>query len=85
MLPAGRSPPAPGDMSTKQNTSTFNAGDKVEAQVIRLNAKDKVATLSVKALEISQEKEAVKAYTGKKSSGNASLGDLLGEALESKK
>ena len=70
---------------TKQNTSTFNVGDKVEAQVIRLNAKDKVATLSVKALEISQEKEAVKAYTGKKSSGNASLGDLLGEALESKK
>lgn len=61
-----------------QNTSRFSEGDKVSAKVLR-STKDGVQ-LSVKALDIAEEKKAVKAYSGK-SAGGASLGDVLGSAL----
>lgn len=62
----------------EQNTSRFKEGQKVSAKVLR-STKDGVQ-LSVKALDIAEEKKAVKAYSGK-SEGGASLGDVLGSAL----
>lgn len=62
----------------EQDTSRFNEGDKLSAKVLR-STKDGVQ-LSVKALDIAEEKKAVKAYSGK-AEGGASLGDVLGSAL----
>ena len=63
-----------------QDTSKYKVGDKVSAQVARVEGKKGIVHLSVKAMEIAEEKAAVKAYSGK-AEGSASLGDLLGEAL----
>ena len=64
-----------------QNTSQYDEGDKVNAKVLRTDRSEGVVRLSVKALDIEEEKKAVKAYSGK-SEGSASLGDVLGEALQ---
>ena len=64
-----------------QNTSSFSEGDKVNAKVLRTDRREGVVRLSVKALDIEEEKKAVKAYSNK-SEGSASLGDVLGQALK---
>ena len=51
----------------------------VDAKVTQIDAKNSKLSLSIKSLQIDQEKEAVKQY-GSADSG-ASLGDILGEAL----
>ena len=51
----------------------------VDAKVTQIDAKNNKLTLSIKSLQIDQEKEAVEQY-GSADSG-ASLGDILGEAL----
>ena len=66
----------------EQNTSSYSEGDKVSAKVLRTDRSEGVVRLSVKALDIDEEKKAVKAYSGK-SEGSASLGDVLGQALSS--
>jgi small subunit ribosomal protein S1 len=70
-----------GDLSRdrdEQRPERFQVGQKVDAQVIGFD-RSKKPNLSIKALQISEEKEAVKQY-GSSDSG-ASLGDILGEAL----
>ena len=47
---------------------------------MNFDSKSRKVTLSIKALQISDEKEAIKQY-GSKDSG-ASLGDILGEAFD---
>lgn len=72
-----------GDLSrerSEQRPERFAVGDKVDAQVIRHEKNKGEYTLSVKALEIAEEKEAVSQY-GSTDSG-ASLGDILGAALK---
>ena len=72
-----------GDLSrerSEQRPERFAVGDKVDAQVIRHEKNKGEYTLSVKALEIKEEKEAVQQY-GSTDSG-ASLGDILGAALK---
>ncbi len=66
-----------------QRTDRFNAGDKVDAKVTQFDKKNRKVTLSVKALEVEEEKKAMAEY-GSSDSG-ASLGDILGAALEQKK
>jgi small subunit ribosomal protein S1 len=51
----------------------------VDAKVTQIDSKNNKITLSIKSLQIDQEKEAVEQY-GSADSG-ASLGDILGEAL----
>ena len=51
----------------------------VDAKVTQIDPKNNKLSLSIKSLQIDQEKEAVKQY-GSADSG-ASLGDILGEAL----
>ena len=67
-------------LKTEQNTSRFAVGEKIDAKVIKKISKDDSYELSVKDLEIQEEKKALKEY-GSSSSG-ASIGDIIGAALE---
>ena len=63
-----------------QRPERFNVGDKVDVRVTNVDSKTRRLGLSIKALEIAEEKEAVQQY-GSSDSG-ASLGDILGAALK---
>ncbi|MCL4151289.1 UNVERIFIED_CONTAM: hypothetical protein GTU68_005738 [Idotea baltica] len=63
----------------EQRPERFSVGDKLDAKVTTLDKKARKIGLSIKQLEISEEKEAVAQY-GSSDSG-ASLGDILGAAL----
>ena len=65
---------------SEQDPSRFEVGQKVDAKIMSFDKKSRRVTLSIKALQISDEKEAIKQY-GSKDSG-ASLGDILGEAFD---
>src|SRR6201995_523224 len=65
-----------------QRPERFGKGDKVDAMVTSLDKSSRKVSLSIKAREISEEKEAV-AQFGSSDSG-ASLGDILGAALKKK-
>ena len=65
---------------TEQDPSRFEVGQKVDAKIMSFDKKSRRVTLSIKSLQISDEKEAIKQY-GSKDSG-ASLGDILGEAFD---
>ena len=67
----------------EQRPERFAAGEKVDARVTQFDRKARKVTLSIKALEIAEEKEAVAQY-GSTDSG-ASLGDILGAALNKAK
>ncbi|MGB5948715.1 MAG: 30S ribosomal protein S1 [Parvibaculum sp.] len=62
-----------------QRPERFAVGDKVDARVTQFDRAARKIALSIKALEIAEEKEAVAQY-GSSDSG-ASLGDILGAAL----
>jgi small subunit ribosomal protein S1 len=63
-----------------QRPERFAPGEKVDARVTNVDKKNRKVSLSIKALEIAEEKEAVAQY-GSTDSG-ASLGDILGAALK---
>ncbi|AAL53096.1 ssu ribosomal protein s1p [Brucella melitensis bv. 1 str. 16M] len=64
----------------EQRPERFTVGQKVDARVIAFDKKTRKLQVSIKALEIAEEKEAVAQY-GSSDSG-ASLGDILGAALK---
>jgi small subunit ribosomal protein S1 len=64
---------------SEQRPERFAAGDRVDANVTTVDKKSGKLTLSIKALEMDEEKRAVAEY-GSTDSG-ASLGDILGAAL----
>ncbi|MCA8901053.1 MAG: S1 RNA-binding domain-containing protein, partial [Hyphomonas sp.] len=64
-----------------QRPERFAVGDKVDAKVIQVDRATRRVSLSIKALEIAEEAEAVAQY-GSADAG-ASLGDILGAALAS--
>ena len=66
-----------------QRPERFAAGEKVDARVTQFDRKARRVTLSIKALEVAEEKEAIAQY-GSTDSG-ASLGDILGAALNKAK
>ncbi len=71
-----------GDLSrdrSEQRPERFARGEKVDARVTSIDKANHRIGLSIKALEIAEEKEAVAQY-GSTDSG-ASLGDILGAAL----
>ena len=71
-----------GDLSRdrqEQRPERFAVGDKVDALVTAFDKAGRKVSLSIKAMEIRDEKEAVEQY-GSADSG-ASLGDILGAAL----
>ena len=74
-----------GDLSrdrNEQRPDRFAVGEKVDAMVTGVDKTTRRVSLSVKALQISDEKAAVEQY-GSSDSG-ASLGDILGAALKAK-
>ena len=66
-----------------QRPERFQVGDHVDVRVTNIDSKTRKLGLSIKAREISEEKEAVEQY-GSSDSG-ASLGDILGAALKGDK
>ncbi len=63
----------------EQKTERFAIGEKVDAKVTSFDAKTRKLTLSIKAREVAEEKQAMEEF-GSTSAG-ASLGDILGAAL----
>ena len=64
---------------SEQRPERFAVGNKVDARVTQIDKASRRVSVSIKALEIAEEKEAVAQY-GSTDSG-ASLGDILGAAL----
>jgi small subunit ribosomal protein S1 len=65
-----------------QRPERFGVGDKIDALVTQVDKASRKINLSIKAREISEEKEAVAQYGS--SDAGASLGDILGAALRKK-
>lgn len=63
-----------------QNPENYNAGDVIEAKITTVDKKSGKLGLSVKALEIEEEKKALEEYSN--TSSGSSFGDALGEALK---
>ena len=68
---------------SEQRPDRFGVGEKFDAVVTQIDPKARKVSVSIKALEIAEEKEAVAQY-GSTDSG-ASLGDILGAALSKAK
>jgi small subunit ribosomal protein S1 len=67
---------------SEQRPDRFAVGQKVDARVVQFDRRTQKVTLSIKALEVAEEKEAIAQY-GSSDSG-ATLGDILGTALRRK-
>ena len=65
---------------SEQRPERFAVGEKVDARVTQFDRRAHKVTVSIKALEVAEEKEAIAQY-GSSDSG-ASLGDILGAALK---
>src|SRR5690606_19887393 len=67
---------------SEQRPDRFAAGEKVDAKITNFDKSGRKLSLSIKALEMEEEKKAMAEY-GSSDSG-ASLGDILGAALKEK-
>ena len=65
-----------------QRPERFAPGEKVDARVIQFDRKARKVQVSIKALEMAEEKEAIAQYGS--SDAGASLGDILGAALRAR-
>ena len=63
-----------------QRSERFQVGQKVDARVTQFDRRARKVAVSIKALEVAEEKEAIAQY-GSSDSG-ATLGDILGTALK---
>ncbi len=68
---------------SEQKPDRFAVGEKIDAKVTTIDAKNHKLTLSIKAREVQEEKQALEEF-GSTDSG-ASLGDILGVALKNAK
>jgi small subunit ribosomal protein S1 len=67
---------------SEQRPERFAVGDRLDAQVTNVDKAARRVGLSVKALEMAEDKQAIEKF-GSSDSG-ASLGDILGAALREK-
>jgi small subunit ribosomal protein S1 len=67
---------------SEQRPDRFAVGQKVDARVIQFDRRSHKVQVSIKTLEVAEEKEAIAQY-GSSDSG-ATLGDILGTALKRK-
>jgi len=65
-----------------QRPERFSVGEKVDARIVQFDRRARKIAVSIKALEVAEEKEAIAQY-GSADSG-ASLGDILGAALKAR-
>ena len=68
---------------SEQRPDRFAPGEKLDAKITQIDKAARKLTLSIKAREVEEEKKAMATY-GSSDSG-ASLGDILGAAMEKKK
>ena len=66
----------------EQKTERFALGEQVDSIIISIDQKSRSLNLSIKEIEIIDEKEALSKYGS--SDSVASLGDILGSALKKK-
>ena len=67
---------------SEQKSDRFASGEAIDSMIVSVDSKNRQINLSIKDIEIQDEKEALSKY-GSSDSG-ASLGDILGEALVKK-
>ncbi len=67
---------------SEQRPDRFAVGEKVDAKVTSIDKSTRKVSLSIKAREVAEEKQAMADYGS--SDAGASLGDILGAALRSK-
>jgi small subunit ribosomal protein S1 len=67
---------------SEQRTERYAVGDRLDAQITNIDKAARRVSLSIKALEMAEDKEAIEKF-GSSDSG-ASLGDILGAALREK-
>ena len=67
---------------SEQDTSKYKVGDTVEASVV--SVEDNTVKLSIRHLQVTLEKQAVKEFSNEADSGSV-LGDILGAAIENSK
>ena len=79
--PSSASPDLSRDRN-EQRVERYAVGDRIDAQVTNIDKAARKVSVSIKALEMASEKEAIEQY-GSQDSG-ASLGDILGAALRGK-
>jgi small subunit ribosomal protein S1 len=65
-----------------QRPERFSVGEKVDARIVQFDRRARKIAVSIKALEVAEEKEAIAQY-GSSDSG-ATLGDILGAALKAR-
>src|SRR5215510_11587414 len=68
---------------SEQRPDRFAVGEKVDAKIVQVDSKTRKLTLSIKAREVEEDKQAMAEF-GSSDSG-ASLGDILGAALNKAK
>jgi len=68
---------------SEQRPDRFAVGEKVDAKILQVDPKSRKLTLSIKAREVEEDKQAMAEF-GSSDSG-ASLGDILGAALNKAK
>jgi small subunit ribosomal protein S1 len=64
----------------EQRPERFAVGQRVDARIVQFDRRAHKVQVSIKALEVAEEKEAIAQY-GSSDSG-ATLGDILGTALK---
>ena len=65
---------------SEQNPANFKEGDVVEAKITSVDKKNVKVGLSIKALELDEEKKVLEEYSN--TASGSSLGEALGEALK---
>ncbi|WP_321448682.1 30S ribosomal protein S1 [uncultured Cohaesibacter sp.] len=65
-----------------QRTDRFQVGETVDARITQFDKKNRKLGVSIKALEVAEEKEAIAQFGS--SDAGASLGDILGAALKAR-
>ncbi len=68
---------------SEQRPDRFAAGEKIDAKITQIDKAARKLMLSVKNLEVEEEKKAMATYGS--SDAGASLGDILGAAIQEKK
>ena len=68
----------------KDDKSTFEVGDQVEAKVTNIDRKNRMIQLSIKAKESQEQKDTLRQLNKDADATSATLGDLIKEQIGSK-
>lgn len=66
----------------EQRSDRFKVGNTLEAKITSLDQKARKISLSIKALEVDEEKQAMADFADNEDDHSGTLGDILGQALQ---